>query len=140
MTLEDAPFPSAVDFDLPGDDLVGAPAVPEVIEPLALVEFAGGIVVVGADAIAEVVLEGAVVVVAVGVMHGALEGSRGVEVVALEALSPREEEGLLHGLHSYILNGRSRGRSILTMGGEEGQGGRRGGLPGVELLEVFMTI
>lgn len=73
VALEDAPFPGAVDFDLPGYDLVGAPAVPEVIEPLALVDLPGGIVVVGADAIPEIVLEGAVIVVAVGVVHGALE-------------------------------------------------------------------
>lgn len=76
--------------------------MPEVIEPLSFINLSGGVIVVGAHAMPEVVFEGALIMVAIGVVHGSLEGSGGVEIVAFEPFSSGEEEWLLHGLHSYL--------------------------------------
>ena len=96
MTIKSAFVPVAVDGDLSGYYWVSASAVPGIMSPLAFVNFSGKVVVIGAWSMAEVIEEIALVVIAIGVVHGALEGGGGVEVVALEALASWEEERRLH--------------------------------------------
>ena len=77
--------------------------MPEIVEPVALIGFTGGVVVVGAKAIAEVVFERAGIGIAVGVVHGALERGGGVEILALEPLAAREEEGLHESFYLFFV-------------------------------------
>lgn len=76
--------------------------MPEVIKPLSLINFPRIIVVVSANAVAKVVLEGTNIVISIRIMHSPLERSRGIEKVTLKPLTSRKEERLLYGLHSYI--------------------------------------
>jgi hypothetical protein len=92
VSLKDTAFPGSVDFALSGDEGVGSFALPEVVLPFALIYLSCGLVVVGAVAVAEVVLEGTDIGIAVRVEESALEWGGGVEVGAFETLTAGEEQ------------------------------------------------
>ena len=96
VSIQDSFFPVAVDSNLSGGHKVRASSMPEVILPLTLVYFFGVLIVVGALSVPLIVFESPVVAVSVRVVHGALHGSSGIEVVTFKAFSSGEEQGLLH--------------------------------------------
>lgn len=72
--------------------------MPEILLPLSLIHFFGVSVVVSPCPMAQIVFERSHILISIGVVHGALQWCRWVEVVALEALAAWQEERLLHGL------------------------------------------
>lgn len=75
--------------------------MPQILLPLPFVDFFGGLVVIVAYTVSEIVSEGAFVPVTVGVVHGALERCGRVEVVAFEPFASRKEQRLLH-IYLYL--------------------------------------
>lgn len=58
LTVEDAFFPVTIDGDLSSDYKIFSSTVPEIVEPVPLIDFSCIVVVIGTEAIPEVVLEG----------------------------------------------------------------------------------
>ena len=77
--------------------------MPEIVDPLPLIDLTSGVVLIGAKSIAEVVFEGSGVGIAVRVVHSALERSGGIKVLALKPLATRKEERLHESFYLFFV-------------------------------------
>jgi hypothetical protein len=90
-------LPRALDPHLSRKQIIGPPAIPEVVLPLALINLSSGHVVVHAHAVLHLVDEGALVLVTTPVEVTTLDEGRCTQGLALEAVSIGiVDQGLTH--------------------------------------------
>jgi hypothetical protein len=96
VSIQYPSFPHSIDPHLPRKHIVGTSAMPQILLPLSFVYFFGRVVVILTDSLAQVIPEGTLITISVGIVHRSLEGSGRVEVVTFEAFASWEKQRLLH--------------------------------------------